>query len=473
MLPLPLKTCNHPESAGPLALQGENVSVRWIEFVPGLQAAIASGAFRTVECCAEDLGISLEVAWILTDSIRTMVAVRLQGAESELQVSRAWLTDDRGGALPLLDVLELSPEGAARAGHPLHRDLLVFGGLPPEVGRLRLEVQRVEVPVPGLAVCSSLLDPWQHLDEDLALRVMAWEKPDDPMSPVPVGTAEGCWALEIEHSSRSAWEASSAIDLDLPHPLGTARLHLLRLEGGLTGWRLSSRIETGVDPPPWSEQMDWLRQAARPEDVRRRLEEEGLTLLQDAPSLRLSLKAGGQPIRCERRSGPWGPLQDRFYDFFPPTTAPPESLLADQILGVPLAEPWVYEFHPKKVDDPRARVTCPHLPFKFQAEVWVEPLYWQEEFMLLAPRVSVLPGPVSEAWAARCRICDLEGNTYDCQGQAWAALPGGGGNLYGLQFPPLHRLMDRARLEVDSVDLLLSTPFEVCCPEMPGSSPAD
>jgi len=83
--------------------------------------------------------------------------------------------------------------------------------------------------------------------------------------------------------------------------------------------------------------------------------------------------------------------------------------------------------------------------------------------MLLAPRVAVREGPVAEAWVARCRVLDMEGNVYPCQGQAWATLPGGGGNLYGLQFPPLHRLTDRVRLEVESVDLLLTTPLEISC----------
>jgi len=436
--------------------------VRWIDSIPGLEAARATGAFHVVEADSEDLGLRLEVAWVLTDSIRTLAAVRVEGPETERQVTRAWLTDDRNGAHPLLDALELTAEGAARAGYPQHRILLVFGAVHPESGRLRLEVQRLETSAPGLALCSTVVDPFEALDEDLALRVMAWEKPEDPMTLVPVGTAEGCWAVEFEHDPQPAWKAHRTIDLDRFHSLGAARLHLVRLEEGLTGWRLSSRIEGPQAPPPWSEQAEWLREARRPEELKELMPED-LEPSEEAPSLRLSLRSGGQRTPCQRRSGPWGPLQDRFYDFFPPTAGPPEAVLADQILGVPLAEPWVYEFHPKLVDDPRARVDGPHLPFQFQAEVWIEPLYYQEDFMLLAPRVSVLPGPVAEAWAARCRICDLEGNTYDCQGQAWAALPGGQGNLYGLQFPPLHRLVTRARLEVDSVDLLLATPLEVPC----------
>ncbi len=458
----------HPEAKGR--------KVRWIDSVPGLEAAKNAGAFHTVEADAEDLGMRLEVAWVLTDSIRTLVAVRVEGSETGRQVTRAWLTDDRNGAHPLLDILELSPEGAALAGHPQHRDLLVFGAVAPESGRLRLEVQRLETAVPGLLLCSPLVDPFKTLDEDLALQVMAWERPEDPMAWVPPGTAEGCWAVEIERDPQPAWPDLRSIDLDRFHTLGATRLHLLRLEEGLTGWRLYSRIEGPQPPPPWPEQAEWLRGARRPEHLLHFLNEgleDGLAPLKEAPSLRLRLRSGDQTVPCERRSGPWGPLRDRFYDFFPATPTPPESLLADQILGVPLAEPWVYEFHPKLVDDPRARVAGPHLPFQFQAEVWIEPLYYQEDFMLLAPRVSVLPGPVAEAWAARCRILDLEGNTYDCQGQAWAALPGGQGNLYGLQFPPLHRLVTRARLEVDSVDLLLATPLEVPCAHASQTNPGD
>lgn len=437
--------------------------MRCLDAIPGLEQARSAGVFRVVEDWAEDLGIRLEVAWILTDSIHTLLGISLHPEDADLQASRAWLTDEQGRAHPLLEVLELSEPGAELAGAPHHRGVLVFGAVAPEATRLRLEVQRIETAAPGLNLCPSQVDPWSQLDEDLAVRLMAWEAPEDPLAPVPMGCAEGCWAVEFEHSSRPAWEASTTIDLDVRHPVGASALRLVRLEGGLTGWRLGSRIEREQPAPPWEQQREWLRAARNPEMVARILESEGLAPLCEIPQLRLALKAGDQACRSERRSGPWGPLRDRCYDFFAPTSAPPEALVADQILGVPLPEPWVYEFHPKLVDDPRSQVLGPELPFEFRAEVWVEPLYWQEEFMLLAPRVAVRDGPVAEAWAARCRICDLEGNVYPCQGQAWATLPGGGGSLYGLQFPPIHRLADRVRLEVESVDLMLTTPLEVSC----------
>lgn len=428
-----------------------------------MSAAARAGAFLPLGRGADDLGIRVDVAWILADSIRTLVAVRLEGPEEDLQVSRAWLTDDRGGAHPLLGLLELSPAGAAEAGAPEHRSVLVFGSIPPEATRLRLEIQRLEPAAPGLSPCERVLDPWQPMGEDDALHVMAWEKPDDPMRPVPLGTLEGCWAFEVEHSSAPAWAASSCVELDDLVLLGTARLRLLRLQGGLTGWRLSSRIEEAEPPPPQEDQRAWVRESGGPEEVLQRLEEEGLSPLEHPFGLRLALRSADEVVRCDERSGPWGPLGDRFYDFFPPTPEPPVSLLVDQVLGLALDEPWVYEFHPKKLDDPRTPVVFPHGPFPFRAEIWADGLFWQEEFMLLAPRVAVQPGPVAEAWAARCRVSDLDGNTYDCQGQAWATLPQGGGQLYGLQFPPLHRMMERARLEVESVDLLLADPLEVPC----------
>ncbi len=438
-------------------------AVRCLESVPGLERARSAGVFQVIESETEDLGIRLEVAWILTDSIRTLLGVALHPLAADLQATRAWLTDDQGRAHPLLEVLELSESGAEPTGSPHHRSVLVFGAVAPDAQRLRLEVQRIETAVPGLILCPSQVDPFSPLDEDLALRLMAWEAPEDPLDPVPMGCAEGCWAVEMEHGSGPAWEASTTIDLDVCHPMGGSALRLVRLEGGLTGWRLCSRIENDQDAPPWEHQREWLRTAPNPEMVARLAESEGLVPLHVTPQLRVALKVGDEYCPSERRSGPWGPLRDRCYDFFAPTSAPPELLVADQILGVPLPEPWVYEFHPKLVDDPRSQVFGPDLPFQFRAEVWVEPLYWQEEFMLLAPRVAVREGPVAEAWAARCRVLDLEGNVYPCQGQAWATLPGGGGNLYGLQFPPLHRLTDRVRLEVESVDLLLTRPLEIPC----------
>lgn len=427
--------------------------MRWLEQVPGLGAAAAAGAFRPLGHDAEDLGVRLEVAWILTDSLRTLVGLSVP---PDLQVTRAWLTDDLQCACPLVESLQLSEEGAAEAGAPESRTVLVFGPLSSEAGRARLEIQRLE-PSCGLPTpCDPLLDPWQPLEESLALQVMAWEAPANPLAPVPLGNYEGLWATEMEVSVPALLARR---ELDALLPLGSVRQRLLRLEQGLTGWRLASRAERDGPPPPEAEQLGWLRGAAHRWEALERLEAEPVV---DAPGLRLALRDGRGVHPAECRSGPWGPLQDRFYDFFPPSEDP-GALLADRVVGLPLGEPWVYEFHPKKVDDPPAEVEFPHLPFPFRAQVWAEGLYWQEEFMLLAPRVSVLPGPVAEVWPARCRVTDPGGNAYECLGQASATLPRGGGQVHGLQFPPLHRLMERSRLEVESVDLVLTDPLEVPC----------
>lgn len=429
--------------------------MRWLENLPGLGAAVAAGAFRSVRRGVDDLGVHLEVAWILADSLRTLLGVRLDDDGQGFQITAAWLTDDLRDALPLVEALELSEEGAAEAGAPDHRTVLVFGPLNPQARKARLEVQRLEpahaLPTP----CEPLLDPWQALDENLALQVMRWEAPANPLTPVPVGTAEGCWGVEMDVSPP---EVRAAVELNAVLPLGAVRHRLLRLEEGLTGWRLAYRAEY-VTPPPPGVQMAWLKDARSRDDV---LENRDTEPVPYAPGLRLALKTADGVHRSERHSGPWGPLHDRFYDFFPPCEAP-LALLADQIVNLTLEEPWAYEFHPKKFDDPRAQVEFPHHPFPFQAEVWAEGLYWQEEFMLLVPRVNVLPGPVAEAWPGRCRVTDPEGNVYECLGQAWATLPLGGGQVHGLQFPPLHRLMERARLEVESVDLILTDPLEVPC----------
>lgn len=427
--------------------------MRWLETLPGLGAADAAGAFRSVRRGVDDLGVRLEVAWILADSLRTLVGVRLDA--SDLQVTAAWLTDDLRNAFPLVEVLDLSEEGAAEAGAPDYRTVLVFGPLSPHARRARLEVQRLEAGGALPTPCEPLLDPFQPMDEALALQVMRWQAPANPLTPVPLGNHEGCWGVEMEVEPAPV---QSSLELNAVLPLGSIRHRLIRLEEGLTGWRLAYRAEV-EDPPPPGVQMGWLRDARSRDEAMANRDADPVAY---APGLRLALKNAQGVHRSDRHSGPWGPLQDRFYDFFPPC-ATPQALLADQIVGLTLEEPWGYEFHPKKVDDPPADAEFPHHPFPFKAQVWAEGLYWQEEFMLLVPRVSVLPGPVAEAWPGRCRVTDPEGNAYECLGQAWATLPRGGGQVHGLQFPPLHRLMDRARLEVESVDLILSHPLEVPC----------
>ena len=432
--------------------------MRSLEFLPGLDEATSLGAFRPLGAEVEDLGLRLEVAWILADSIRTLVGLGLGEGH---QVSRAWLTDDRGGAHPLAEVLELSPAGAALAGAPEHRTVLVFGPVPAEAGRLRLEIQRVETATGVLSPCSPFLDPWQGTDEEMALRAMSWEEPDDPLTPVPLGTAEGCWALEFEHSSAGAWQASTFLDLEGLHPLGAARLRLHRLCRGLTGWCLESRIEGEVEPPCWADQEAWMREAAAPALVLARMEEEGWLPLPEAPSLRLSLKVGEVRVPCQGRSGPWGPLGDRFYDFFPPTEAAPDSLLVEEVVGMPLPEPWTYEFHPRTLDAPPEQARCTAFPAPFRAKVWAEGLLLQEDRMVLAPQLAVVAGTVAEARAARCLLRDAQGNTYESLGSTWAPHPEGKGHVRGLQFPPLHRLVQQVTLEVETVDLLLSPPLEL------------
>ena len=54
--------------------------MRTLDAVPGLEAARSAGVFRPVLLGEEDLGLRLEVGWILADSIRLCSVARAPSA---------------------------------------------------------------------------------------------------------------------------------------------------------------------------------------------------------------------------------------------------------------------------------------------------------------------------------------------------------------------------------------------------------
>ena len=187
--------------------------------------------------------------------------------------------------------------------------------------------------------------------------------------------------------------------------------------------------------------------------VARLAESEGLVPLHVTPQLRVALKVGDEYCPSERRSGPWGPLRDRCYDFFAPTSAPPEVIVADQILGVPLPEPWV-EFH-QTGRRPALPGFGPDLPFQFRAEVCRTPTAGGVHASGSAGRRPRRSGCRSLGGAAGS---DLKGTSI-LPGPGLGHLPGGGGNLYGLQSPaPTHGPGPPGG---GTVDLLLTRPLEI------------
>lgn len=448
--------------------------MRYIERIPGLERAQALGAFVRLGAECEDFALNFNLGWILYDSIRTYAAVRVWPSLGESQISSAWIKDDCDRAQPLVEVLELSPEGAQATGYPEHRLILVFGPLSPQAREVRLEIQRLEPAGSGHTYFHPLIDPFAPYGDDQALHIMAWEEPDDPMAAIPLGTIAGCWAFHVDCPRHNgAWEEAQRYHLLQEVNVGGARLFLEYLDRGTTGWRLSCRFLSPANRQADGESLrELMWQYASPQALIEELAEGGLLAEFAPPRLQLTLPQGeeaesGVALEVESSLGPLGLLNNKFYYFFAPSEleTPPRWLRVEKVIELPLNEPWYYPFDPKNIITPPVEVEAALPPCRVHLFLSLQGLYWESDMMLVAPKIEECAD--SQAWVepADCLVRNLlNDEPYYCLGQSLVELPQPKYNLereqvYGWQYPPLHNETRQARLEVCTINLTPHEPF--------------
>lgn len=437
--------------------------MQWLDEIPGLEQAKATRSFMRLGYESEDFAIPIKLAWVIIDSIRTMFAIYVDCPDTSYQVDRAWLTDDLGNAAPLASIHQLSPEGAAATGYPKHQVVLTFGPIAREARKLRLELQRLERGADGLEVLSPVVDPFAPMSEEDALHVMAWEEPDDPLTPVPVGTIAGCWAFEIPAPKhKTAWDQHETIPLNITYPLGDVTLLLQELQRGVTGWRLTSKFTTPATADiPEIDMRNMLWENSSPEATVAILAEQGL-LPEYSPPV-LSYKLHTESATCEQSQcfGPLTPLNNKFYHFFPPTPATPTRLSLTRIQELPIDDIWTYTFDPRTMATEPSHVVYNKPPLAIDLDFSVEGLYWEEEFMLIRPLITMRAESQATITIGDCLVKDPQGNEFYCQGQTLVDVPNQDTQAYGWQFAPLHRKMRQATFEAHTINVVPAEPISI------------
>lgn len=442
-----------------------------LEQIPGLPFAQQHHAFVPVNQDYEDFATNINLGWIIVDSVQTLAAVTLPSEAEGFMVSRAWLTDDQHNALPLMDIYRLSQSGAEATGFPEHTIVLVFGPVSSSSCNLRVEISRLEQDMPDLALLHPLVDPFCRIDEEQALHVMAWEEPDDPMQPVPPGTIAGIWAFEVNlPRNNQAWKLATKVTLNKTLPLGDNIWHLSTWHQGLTGCLLDSYVtsnpaaepteeadpsETGI--PSEKELNEQLLGSPSPEHWLEYISQQGWLPSCPPPIMQLAMEDQGQSVEALAMFGPVGPRGTSFHHLFPPLADSQKTVLVKQVLQLPLASRWYYSFDPKTMDTEATKIdfSCPPLLDKCAISLAVEGLYWQEDYMLLRPKVEVDCLEQSPAVAVGdCLVYDIKGEPYECLGQTMVESGENQPAVYGWQFPPLHRLMRQACFEVQSINVV-------------------
>lgn len=444
--------------------------MKYKDRIEGLELAKKLGAFVRLGSDCEDFAINFNLGWILYDSIGTYACLKAWPELSASQISRAWLTDDLDRAQPLLDVFELSEEGAQETGYPEHRILLFFGPMSPQAKRVRLEIQRLEPAGPGLSYIHTMVDPFASLGDQQAVHIMAWEEPDDPMAPIPIGTIAGCWAFNVDCPRHSeTWTYARRYHLNQEVTIGSSHMFLEYLDRGLTGWRLSSRFLSDANRfADLNELNDMLWQVSSPEELIEQLNGAGMLDSFAPPVIRMSLDQldeSGQKIasaNVDEIYGPLGVLNNKFYHFYPPEfdeEALPNQLSISKVIELPLPTPWLYDFDPKNICSLPTKIDEELPPFQLKLKLSIEGLYWEDNMMLIAPLAIMDPESSAQVDLADCAIRNLKNDeACFCLGQSLVDLPQPKANLkreqvYGWQYPPVHKQTRSARFEVYTVNI--------------------
>lgn len=451
--------------------------MRVIDRIPGFSEAQANGALLRLGYTAEDFATVISLGWFYADSIRTIAAVLIEDNKRNMKVSRAWLTDNLENALPLAEVCELSPDGAAETGLPEHTTILIFGPTDPEAKKLRLEISRIEEQPTG-DIFPCIIDPFTRITEEQALHVMAWEEPDNPMTLVPFDTIAGCWAFEFQAPKNNlAFELKKTIDVNKEVPFGPLVWNIEKLEKGLSGWRLTSTFanpkpvmkpdkDGNIPEPPPPRQLP---EKKRPENTRwqlgspeaqiQYLAEEELLTNTDPPLVSLAMNDGTENRPEEVMYGPMGAKVNTFRHFFPADIEAPASISALRVRQFCLPEPWNYEFAPKLMDTPPTNISEKMPPFDFDVKMKLNGIYWGGDVMLVQPSLEANPEKGLTLTAADCAIWDMEGNAHPCGGQDYIETDEG--SYYGMQFPPLHILTKYCCFQLFSTDIDLNQPIKL------------
>lgn len=444
--------------------------MKYKDKIEGLELAKKLGAFVRLGSDCEDFAINFNLGWILYDSIGTYACLKAWPDLNSSQISRAWLTDDLDRAQPLLDVFELSEEGAKETGYPEHRILLFFGPMSPQAKRVRLEIQRLEPAGPGLSYLHTMVDPFASMGDQQAVHVMAWEEPDDPMTPIPIGTIAGCWAFDVDCPRRSqTWTYAKRYHLAQEVNIGSSHMFLEYLDRGITGWRLSSRFLSDTNRFADLNQLhDLLWEVSSPDQLIMKLSNEGLLDSFSPPVVRMTLDQveDGQQLVASAEIGevygPLGVLNNKFYHFYPPQFAEesiPNQLSIYKVIELPLPNPWLYDFDPKNICSLPTKVDEELPPFHLKLKLSIEGLYWEDNMMLIAPLAIMDPDSDAQVDLADCTIRNLKNDeACFCLGQSLVDLPQPKANLkrdqvYGWQYPPVHKQTRNARFEVYTVNI--------------------
>lgn len=448
--------------------------MKYKDTIPGLEAAKTAGAFVRLGSDCEDFAINFNLGWIIYDSIGTYACVKAWPAQTNSQISRAWLTDDLDRAQPLIDVFELSEEAAQSTGYPEHRTLLFFGPISPNAKRVRLEIQRLEPAGQGLSYLHPMVDPFSNLCDEKAVHIMAWEEPDDPLAPIPIGTIGGCWAFEVDCPRKNqAWEQARRYFINKEFTLGHSQMFLEYLDRGITGWRLSSRFLTEANRYlNLNELHDMLWQVSSPEELIEQLNNEGLLESFAPPVVHMDLANTDQTnenpeyaIPYSEIYGPLGVLNNKFYHFYPPIDSDklPNQLRIHKVVELPLAHPWIYSFDPKDINTLPTKVDEEAPPFMFRLKLSIRGLYWEEDMILIAPMVIMEDNANVRVDLADCLVRNVRNQeAYLCLGQSLVDMPQPKSTIkreqvYGWQYPPIHKETREARFEVCTVNV---TPWE-------------
>ncbi|MGM9998676.1 MAG: hypothetical protein ACI38Q_04700 [Candidatus Bruticola sp.] len=444
--------------------------MKYKERIEGLEEAKKLGALVRLGSDYEDFAINLNLGWMLYDSIGTYACLKASPDLNASQISRAWLTDDLDRAQPLLDVFELSDEGAAEVGYPEHKILLFFGPISPQARRVRLEVQRLEPSGPGLSYLHPMVDPFSSMGDHQAVHIMAWEEPDDPMAPIPIGTIAGCWAFNVDCPRRSGtWTYAKRFHLCQEINIGSACMFLEFLDKGITGWRLSSRFLSETNRfTDLNELQKILWESPSPDDLIAQLSEEGLLDSFAPPVMRMNLQyidSKGEVAKNAQLGeiyGPLGVLNNKFYHYFTPEfdeNEIPNRLSVSKIIEMPLPNPWIYNFDPKNISSMPTKV-AEELPcFSLKLKLSIEGLYWEDNMMLIAPLAIMDHDSDAQVDLADCAIRNLKnGEACFCLGQSLVDLPQPKASLkreqvYGWQYPPVHKQTRSASFEVYTVNI--------------------
>ena len=370
----------------------------------------------------------------------------------------------------MIDVFELSDDEAQRTGFPQHKLVLVFGPVSPQARHVRIEIQRLEPAGEGVKYVTSVIDPFSNLNDDKAVHVMAWEEPDDPMAMMPIGTIAGCWAFDVDCPRQNgAWEYAQSYPLEQEIAIGDSTMVLDSLERGVTGWRLTSHFPNENNRYEDIEELqDKFWKVNAPEDLINSLASHSLLDDFAPPVVRLDLLHGDSRAEVTEIYGPVGPLNNKFYHFFRPAFAElPEKLQITQVIELPLAKPWIYNFDPKVIATPPTKIHAELAPFTVNLKLKVEGLYWEEDIMLIAPLAITDAGSEVDVDLADCLVRNLRTKeSYFCLGQTLVDLPQPRSSLkksqvYGWQYPPIHNYTRQASFEVCTVTITPHKPIDI------------